>query len=49
MKRPHAYATSFGQIPAVCGDKTLIRQVYGDLLGNAVKFTKGRNPRKDKP
>jgi len=31
-------------LPAAYGDRTLIKQVYANLLGNAVKFTKYRDP-----
>lgn len=29
-------------LPAACGTRTMIRQVWENLIGNAVKFTKGR-------
>ena len=32
-----------GRMPAASGDRTLIRQVYSNLLENAVKFTRGRD------
>jgi light-regulated signal transduction histidine kinase (bacteriophytochrome) len=37
-----AMTLKVGSMPAAFGDQTLIRQVYANLLGNAVKFTKPR-------
>jgi light-regulated signal transduction histidine kinase (bacteriophytochrome) len=33
-----------GKMPAASGDWSMIRQVYANLLENAVKFAEGRNP-----
>jgi PAS domain S-box-containing protein len=35
---------SIGPLPNVVGDHALLRQVWANLLGNAVKYTRGRTP-----
>ncbi|MGA2331087.1 MAG: PAS domain S-box protein [Syntrophales bacterium] len=37
-------ALTIRPMPSGYGDRTLIKQVYANLLGNAVKFTKYKNP-----
>jgi PAS domain S-box-containing protein len=35
---------SIGELPPVIADRALLRQVWANLVGNAVKYTRGRTP-----
>jgi PAS domain S-box-containing protein len=37
---------SIGELPPVVADRALLRQVWANLVGNAVKYTRGRSPAK---
>ena len=41
---PDSVEFAVGDLPAVMGDPTLLQQVFSNLIDNAVKFSRGRNP-----
>jgi PAS domain S-box-containing protein len=41
---PDSVEFAVGDLPAVMGDPTLLQQVFSNLISNAVKFSRGRNP-----
>jgi PAS domain S-box-containing protein len=41
---PQTVEFEIGDLPMVTGDPTLLQQVFSNLISNAVKFSRGRNP-----
>jgi len=41
---PDSVEFAVGDLPAVMGDPTLLQQVFSNLIDNAVKFSRDRNP-----
>ena len=46
VQTPQAVEFEIGDLPTVTGDPTLLQQVFSNLISNAVKFSRDRNPAK---
>jgi PAS domain S-box-containing protein len=44
VQTPQAVKFEIGDLPTVIGDPTLLQQVFSNLIGNAVKFSRDRIP-----